>query len=129
VSDEGYAGVFDELQGRVGLDALKAFHLNDSKTRAGSRVDRHQEIGDGTLGLLPFWRLVNDRRFAALPGILESHPARTSSPRSRATSAARALIGAPRPEVDATVRTAARPAADPVRPRRAASGADFVIKP
>ena len=56
----------------IGLDRLRAFHLNDSKTPAGSRVDRHAEIGDGYLGLLPFWRLVNDPRFATVPGVLET---------------------------------------------------------
>ncbi len=98
VSDEGYAGVFDELERRLGLSALRAFHLNDSKTLRGSRVDRHQEIGDGTLGLLPFWRLVNDPRFATVPGILEtpSGPDKLTS-FARNLRRLRALIGAPRP--------------------------------
>ena len=56
----------------IGLDKLRAFHLNDSKTPTGSHVDRHAEIGDGYLGLLPFWRLVNDARFAATPAVLET---------------------------------------------------------
>ena len=70
----------------IGLDRLRAFHLNDSKTPAGSRVDRHAEIGDGYLGLLPFWRLVND---AALRDrrrpCSRRRPGPTSSRRSRAT--------------------------------------------
>ena len=96
--DEGYQRVFDELQGRVGLGALKAFHLNDSKTELGSRVDRHAEIGDGTLGLYPFWRLVNDPRFADLPGILETPSGPDKLPSfARNLARLRALIGAPRP--------------------------------
>jgi deoxyribonuclease IV len=97
-TDEGYDAVFAAFDRLVGLDRLAAFHLNDSKLPLGSRVDRHQEIGDGYLGLLPFWRLVNDRRFTRLPGILEtpSGPDKKSSyPRNLARL--RALLGAPRP--------------------------------
>jgi deoxyribonuclease IV len=96
--DEGYEATLAELQARVGLDAVKAFHLNDSKTRLGSRVDRHQEIGDGTLGLYPFWRLVNDARFADRPGILETPSGPDKQPSfARNLARLRALIGAPRP--------------------------------
>jgi deoxyribonuclease-4 len=99
-SDEGYDAVFAELDRTVGLQRLAAFHLNDSKTPLGSRVDRHQEIGDGHLGLLPFWRLVNDPRFAALPGILEtpSGPDKKTS-FARNLARLRALEGARRPAV------------------------------
>jgi deoxyribonuclease-4 len=50
----------------------KAFHLNDSKKACGSRVDRHEHIGDGTLGLEPFHRLLHDPRLAAVPMGLET---------------------------------------------------------
>ena len=63
-TEEGYDRTFDAFARVIGLDKLRAFHLNDSKTPTGSHVDRHAEIGDGYLGLLPFWRLVNDVRFA-----------------------------------------------------------------
>jgi deoxyribonuclease IV len=97
-TDEGYDGVFAELERRVGLGALAAFHLNDSKTALGSRVDRHQEIGDGTLGLYPFWRLVNDPRFADVPGILETPSGPDKLPSfARNLQRLRALQGAPRP--------------------------------
>jgi deoxyribonuclease-4 len=98
-SDEGYDGAFAELDRRVGLPAVRAFHLNDSKTPLGSRVDRHQEIGEGTMGLLPFWRLVNDRRFREVPGVLETPQGGdklTALPRNLARL--RALIAAARPE-------------------------------
>jgi deoxyribonuclease-4 len=97
-TEEGYERAFDDFTRTVGIDRLRAFHLNDSKTPAGSRVDRHAEIGDGYLGLLPFWRLVNDPRFATVPAVLE-----TPSGPDKQTSFARnllrlrALIGAPRP--------------------------------
>ena len=48
------------------------FHVNDSKRPLGSRVDRHTHIGEGCLGLEPFRRLVNDRRFRGLPMLLET---------------------------------------------------------
>jgi deoxyribonuclease-4 len=60
---------FDRI---IGLDRLRAFHLNDSKKPLGSRVDRHAHIGQGCLGLEPFRYLVNDRRFRRHPMILET---------------------------------------------------------
>jgi deoxyribonuclease-4 len=97
-TEEGYERVFDAFDRAVGLERLRAFHLNDSKSPTGSRVDRHAEIGDGYLGPLPFWRLVNDPRFAATPGVLEtpSGPDRLPSFK-RNLERLRALIGAPRP--------------------------------
>jgi len=72
VSPEGYAATFKQFARVVGFDRLKAFHLNDSKRPLGSRVDRHEHIGQGHLGLEPFRRLVNDRRFRSLPMLLET---------------------------------------------------------
>ena len=51
---------------------MRSFHLNDSKQPAGSRVDRHEHIGRGHLGLRPFWHLLNDARFADRPMYLET---------------------------------------------------------
>ncbi len=73
-SERGYAQTFDAFARIVGLPALEAFHLNDSKKPLGSRVDRHEVIGEGLIGLAPFARLVRDARFAALPGYLETPP-------------------------------------------------------
>ncbi|MGE3958792.1 MAG: deoxyribonuclease IV [Vicinamibacterales bacterium] len=72
VSEDGYARTFSAFGRTVGFARLKAFHLNDSKKPLGSRVDRHDHIGQGHLGLEPFRRLVNDPRFAALPMLLET---------------------------------------------------------
>jgi deoxyribonuclease-4 len=69
---EGYASTFEQFGRLVGFDRLKAFHLNDSKKPLGSRVDRHEHIGRGYLGLEPFRRIVNDRRFRDLPMLLET---------------------------------------------------------
>ncbi|MGE0449223.1 MAG: deoxyribonuclease IV [Vicinamibacterales bacterium] len=69
---DGYARTFDSFERVVGLDRLKVFHLNDSKKPVGSRVDRHEHIGKGYVGLGAFERLLNDSRFAHLPMLLET---------------------------------------------------------
>ena len=71
-SPEGYASTFTQFGRLVGFDRLRAFHMNDSKRPLGSRVDRHEHIGQGHLGLEPFRRIVNDRRFRNLPMLLET---------------------------------------------------------
>ena len=97
-TEDGYERAFEAFSRQIGLGALRAFHLNDSKTPAGSRVDRHAEIGDGYLGLLPFWRLVNDPRFATVPGVLETPHGPDKLPSfARNLARLRGLIGAPRP--------------------------------
>lgn len=60
---------FDKV---VGIDRIKAFHVNDSKAKFGSRVDRHARIGHGEIGLEAFRVLVNDRRFKKTPMYLET---------------------------------------------------------
>ena len=71
-SPEGYAETFKQFGRLVGFGRLKVFHLNDSKKPLGSRVDRHEHIGQGCLGLEPFRRIVNDPRFRGLPMLLET---------------------------------------------------------
>ena len=71
-SPEGYVETFTQFGRLVGFDRLKVFHLNDSKKPLGSRVDRHEHIGQGCLGLDPFRRIVNDPRFRGLPMLLET---------------------------------------------------------
>lgn len=68
----GYEKVMDQFDHLVGLDRVKCFHLNDCKKPLGCRVDRHEEIGRGTLGLGVFRSLVNDPRFADTVGVLET---------------------------------------------------------
>ena len=67
-----YQQTFDEFDRLIGIGRLRAFHLNDSKKPFGSRVDRHEHIGEGHLGLEPFRHVVNDPRFADLPMYLET---------------------------------------------------------
>jgi deoxyribonuclease-4 len=69
---EEYAATIGELDRVIGLAKVKAFHVNDSKQGLGSRVDRHEHIGRGKLGLEAFRHLVNDPRFASTPMYLET---------------------------------------------------------
>ncbi len=83
-SAEGYRDTFKQFGTIVGFSRLKAFHLNDSKKPCGSRVDRHEHIGKGCIGLAPFRRLLNDPRFATLPMLLETP--KEDTPRTRKLS-------------------------------------------
>jgi deoxyribonuclease IV len=67
-----YEATIAALDRAVGLDYVKAIHLNDSKHPLGSRVDRHEHIGRGKLGLDSFRHLLNDRRFRDTPMYLET---------------------------------------------------------
>jgi deoxyribonuclease-4 len=82
-SATGYRDTFRAFAAIVGLSRLKAFHLNDSKKPCASRVDRHEHIGRGCLGLEPFRWILNDRRFAKLPMLLETPKLETPESRRR----------------------------------------------
>ena len=69
---EGYERTFSEFDEMIGIDRLAAFHLNDSKKEFNSRVDRHEHIGKGHIGVEAFRLLVNDKRFWGLPMCLET---------------------------------------------------------
>jgi deoxyribonuclease-4 len=68
----GYARVLDECVATIGARRVLAFHLNDARAGLGSALDRHEHIGHGQLGLEPFRLLLNDRRFAKVPKVLET---------------------------------------------------------
>ena len=67
-----YEETFQKFDDTVGVDWIRGFHLNDSKKEFGSRVDRHEHIGEGYLGLEPFRHLLNDVRFDQHPMYLET---------------------------------------------------------
>jgi deoxyribonuclease-4 len=68
----GYALAMAECVELIGVPRVLAFHLNDAKAPLGSGLDRHENIGRGFLGLRPFRLLLNDRRFARVPKVLET---------------------------------------------------------
>ncbi len=69
---EGYEAAMTEFEHFIGTEKIKAFHMNDSQKGLGSRVDRHEAIGKGAMGLEPFRFLMNDPRFANTPMVLET---------------------------------------------------------
>jgi deoxyribonuclease IV len=69
---ESYDKVITDFDSIVGLDLLKCFHMNDSKKELGSRVDRHENIGQGFIGLAGFTNIMNDKRIEGVPKILET---------------------------------------------------------
>ncbi|SFM79477.1 deoxyribonuclease IV [Thermodesulforhabdus norvegica] len=68
----GYENTLKRLDDLVGLDRVRLLHLNDSRTDCGSRIDRHEHIGKGRIGLEAFRRIVNDPTFAKVPMIIET---------------------------------------------------------
>jgi len=71
-TEEAYQATMAELERHVGLAQVRFFHLNDAKKELGSRVDRHEHIGKGMIGLEGFRNLVNDPRFAGMPMTIET---------------------------------------------------------
>ena len=69
---KGWDAALKEVDGLIGLKQVVAFHLNDSKTQLGSRVDRHEHIGKGNIGREGFRHIVNDPRLRNCPGCLET---------------------------------------------------------
>lgn len=72
VSEEGYKRAWKDFDDIIGANYLRALHLNDNKRTLGSRIDRHELIGKGSLGKEFFVRIVNDPRFDNMPLILET---------------------------------------------------------
>ena len=69
---KGWEAAIGRVESLLGRKEILAFHLNDSKTGLGSRVDRHEHIGRGKIGLAGFRHIVNDARFRDAPGCLET---------------------------------------------------------
>src|SRR5271157_2728714 len=72
VSEDGYNETLDQLERTIGLRNVHVWHCNDAKAERGSKLDRHQNIGKGTIGLKPFKRLLNDNRLADAAFIAET---------------------------------------------------------
>ena len=72
VSAEGYEETMRLADATVGIDAVRVWHCNDAKAARGSKLDRHEHIGQGTMGVEPFRRLLNDERFAHCAFVAET---------------------------------------------------------
>ena len=113
---EGYDAFFAEFEAKIGIEKIAAFHLNDSKRPLGERVDRHEEIGMGQIGLYPFWRLMNDTRFEHTAGIVELAPETAAASLGRL----KALRAAPEPREKRLVRPLELTAPPVKAPRKSA---------
>lgn len=98
----GFDRAWEELDREIGVERVRAVHLNDSMKPLHSRVDRHATPGEGEMGLYPFWRLVNEPRLASVVAVVELAP--TAVRRGREVRVIkpllrrlRALGGAPAP--------------------------------
>ena len=72
VTEEGYKDTMKQIAATVGFDSVRVWHCNDAKAARGSKLDRHEHIGQGTMGVEPFRRLLNDKRFAHAAFIAET---------------------------------------------------------
>ncbi len=71
-TEKGFWEMVKRFDRIIGRDRLSAWHLNDSKTALGSRVDRHEHIGKGKIGLVPFREIMRSGEFGAIPKVLET---------------------------------------------------------
>jgi deoxyribonuclease-4 len=90
---DGYEKMTEEVERFVGLENVGAFHLNDSKKGLGSRVDRHQHIGEGEIGVEAFRMLLNDARFRFIPKLLETPKTVETESDVRTITLLRSLVG------------------------------------
>jgi deoxyribonuclease-4 len=72
VTNEGYEAMLRQIDATIGLGNVRVWHMNDAKAARGSKLDRHEHIGRGTIGIEPFRRLLNDSRFAHCAFIAET---------------------------------------------------------
>ena len=75
-SESAVRKIFAQFHRTIGLERLVAIHLNDSKSARGSRVDRHEHIGKGKIGLAAFRFIMRDHRFRKIPKVLETPKAK-----------------------------------------------------
>jgi len=92
-SREGYERVMAQFDRLIGVEQIRAFHLNDCKKPCGSRVDRHEHVGRGTIGEAGFAALMQDQRFAAVPKILETPKGENNADDLRNLALLRRLAG------------------------------------
>lgn len=71
-TEKGFTETFEKFDEIIGFDKLMAMHLNDSKKKCGTHVDRHESLGDGHIGWTPFEMIMKDERFNDIPLILET---------------------------------------------------------
>jgi deoxyribonuclease-4 len=96
-SPETYAEVMDSFDSTIGLSNLKALHFNDALKELGSKRDRHAHIGQGFIGTVGFWNVMNDERLDDLPALLETEKGDDLAEDRVAIELLRSLVGADMP--------------------------------
>jgi len=91
VSEAGYEDTIKQVEETIGTADVKVWHCNDAKAARGSKLDRHEHIGEGTMGLEPFRRILNDPRFAHSAFVAET-PEDTSDDEIKNLKALKALV-------------------------------------
>jgi len=94
VTPEGYEQTVALVETTIGIAAVRVWHLNDAKAARGSKLDRHENIGQGTIGIEPFRRLLNDPRFLHCAFIAET-PVDEPGDDERNVRVLKSLIGPP----------------------------------
>jgi len=110
-TERGYHAVMEDFDRTVGLQRVRAIHMNDSKKGLGCRLDRHEHIGRGALGVTAFWCLLNDERFDGIPMVLETPKGDDLAEDKVNLALLRAQIGSNRPVKGPTVEAPASKAA------------------
>src|SRR5205823_2313194 len=112
-SEEGYGITMEFLERTIGLKNVRVWHCNDAKASRGSKLDRHQHVGEGTIGPEPFRRLLNDPRTAHAAFIAET-PIDEPGDDLRNVEALKRLVA----EFDPTPRNGTKPRRAPAKAAR-----------
>ncbi len=94
VCAEGYEETMKQAAATVGFESVRVWHCNDAKAARGSKLDRHEHIGQGNIGIEPFRRLLNDKRFAHSAFIAET-PVDEPGDEERSVRVLKSLVAAP----------------------------------
>jgi deoxyribonuclease-4 len=92
VTSGGYDQTVQQIDQQIGLDTVRVWHMNDAKAPRGSKLDRHQHIGEGTIGVAAFRRLLNDSRFRHCAFIAET-PVDEPGDEARNVNVLKSLVG------------------------------------
>jgi deoxyribonuclease-4 len=92
VSASGYRDTMEQVERLIGLDTVRVWHMNDAKAPQGSKLDRHEHIGEGTIGVAAFRRILNDPRFQHCAFIAET-PADERGDEARNVNVLKSLVG------------------------------------
>ena len=94
VSAAGYRGTMEQVERLIGLETVRVWHMNDAKAAQGSKLDRHEHIGEGTIGVAAFRRILNDPRFQHCAFIAET-PVDEPGDEARNVNVLKSLVGRP----------------------------------